>query len=69
MPLINSFNKETKNSKQIAPYVSLLQSALTHIKGVDDELGLDSLAFAGGTKMSKSQHSDAFELLSYLIIK
>ena len=69
MPLINSFNKETKNSKQMAPYVSLLQSALIHIKGVDDELGLDSLAFAGGTKMSKSQHIDAFELLSYLIIK
>ena len=69
MPLINSFNKETKNSKQMASYVSLLQSALTHIKGVDDELGLDSLAFAGGTKMSKSKHTDAFELLSYLIIK
>lgn len=68
-PLINSFNKETKNSKQMSTYVALLQASLTHIKGVDDELGIDTLALPGGTKMSKSQHTDAFELLSYLIIK
>jgi hypothetical protein len=67
--LINSFNKETKAGKQMGTYTSLLQTALNHIKGVDDELGLDTLAFAGGTKMSKAQHSDAFELVSYLIIK
>ncbi len=67
--LISSFNKETKAGKQMGTYTSLLQTALTHIKGVDDELGLDTLAFAGGTKMSKAQHSDAFELVSYLIIK
>lgn len=67
--LISTFNKETKASKQMGTYVSILQSALTHIKGVDDELGLDSLAFAGGTKMSKTQHTDAFELVSYLIVK
>jgi len=66
--LVSTFNKETKASKQMGSYVSVLQSALTHIKGVDDELGLDSLAFAGGTKMSKAQHTDAFELVSYLII-
>lgn len=68
-PLINSFNKETQNGKQLATYVSLLQKAITHIKGVDDEFGLDTLAFAGGTKMSKAQHTEAFELVSYLIIK
>lgn len=68
-PLINEFNKETKSNKQMGSYINLLQLALTHIKGVDDELGLDSLAVAGGTKMSKSHHKDAFELLSYLIIK
>jgi hypothetical protein len=67
--LISSFSKETKAGKQMGTYTSLLQTALTHIKGVDDELGLDTLAFAGGTKMSKAQHSDAFELVSYLIIK
>jgi hypothetical protein len=68
-PLISTFNKETKANKQMGSYVSVLQSAFTHIKGVDDELGLDSLAFAGGTKMSKTQHTDAFELVSYLIVK
>jgi SNF2 family DNA or RNA helicase len=67
--LISTFNKETKANKQMGSYVSVLQSAFTHIKGVDDELGLDSLAFAGGTKMSKAQHTDAFELVSYLIVK
>ncbi|MDP3927587.1 MAG: helicase-related protein [Bacteroidota bacterium] len=67
--LIVSFNKETKAGKQMGTYTSLLQTALTHIKGVEDELGIDTLAFAGGTKMSKAQHSDAFELVSYLIVK
>lgn len=67
--LISTFNMETKASKQMGTYVSILQSSLTHLKGVDDELGLDSLAFAGGTKMSKTQHTDAFELVSYLIVK
>lgn len=67
--LISSFNKETKAGKQMGIYTLLLQTALIHIKGVDDELGIDTLAFAGGTKMSKAQHSDAFELVSYLIIK
>lgn len=68
-PLISTFNKETKANKQMGTYVATLQAALTHIKGVDDELGLDTLAFAGGTKMSKTQHTDAFELVSYLIVK
>ena len=65
-PLINSFNKETK---QMVQYVTLLQSTLTHIDGVDDELGLNSLTFTVGTKMSKTQPTYSFSLLSYLIIK
>lgn len=67
--LINSFNKETKASKQMGTYIASLQAALSHIKGVDDELGLDTLAFAGGTKMSITQQTDAFELVSFLIVK
>lgn len=67
--LINSFNKETKATKNMGVYVSLFHTALTHIKGVEEDLGLDSLAISGGTKMSKAQHSEAFELVSYLIIK
>jgi hypothetical protein len=58
--LISSFNRETKAAKQMGTYTSLLQTALNHIKGVDDELGLDTLAFAGGTKMSTTQHPDTF---------
>lgn len=67
--LINSFNKETKTGKQMGTYVAILQAALAHLKGVDDELGLDTLALAGGTKMSKAKHADAFELVSFLIVK
>lgn len=69
LPLIESFDKETKNGKNMDKYANLLQSAITHVKGVDDEIGLDTLAFAGGTKMSNTKTQEAFEIISYLIVK
>jgi hypothetical protein len=68
-PLIESFMKETRNSKNMSKYSALLNTALNHIKGVDDELGLDTLAVAGGTKMSNTQRRESFEVVSFLIIK
>lgn len=68
-PLIDSFEKETKKGQNMSAYSKLLKIAVSHAKGVDDEMGLDTLAVAGGTKMSKSIHSDSFEIVSYLIIK
>lgn len=68
-PLIKSFMKETHNTKNMSKYSALLNIALNHIKGVDDELGLDTLAVAGGTKMSNTQRRESFEVVSFLIIK
>lgn len=66
--LINSFNTETKNTQKMDAYEVLLRNAVAHFKGVDEEVGLDSLAYPGGTKMSKVHQADSFELVSYLII-
>jgi SNF2 family DNA or RNA helicase len=68
-PLFESFSKETRNNKSMSKYSTLLSSALSHIKGVDEELGLDTLAVAGGTKMSNTLKKESFEVVSFLIIK
>lgn len=67
--LVGEFNKETRNGKNMDVYASLLQTAITSIKGIDDELGLDSLATPGGTKLSKTAGKSQYELISFLIIK
>lgn len=67
-PLVKSFRKETRNNKNMSKYSALLNSALSHIKGVDDELGLDTLAVAGGTKINSSHRRAFFEVVSFLII-
>lgn len=68
-PLIKSLRKETRNNKNMSKYSALLNSALSHIKGVDDELGLDTLAVAGGTKINSTHRRVSFEVVSFLIIK
>ena len=67
--LISVFDKETKKGKKMDMYAELLEKVITHIKGVDDESGLDSLATPGGTKMNKAIVSNGYELISYLVIK
>ena len=67
--LIAGFEKETKAGSKMDVYAQLLQTSITHLKGVDDELGLDTLAMPGGTKLSKSSRSNAYELISFLVIK
>jgi len=67
--LLGSFDKETKNGKNMEDYAKLLKAATTHLKGVDEELGLDTLAMPGGTRLSKSAIISNYELISFLIIK
>jgi hypothetical protein len=62
------FNKETNNSKNMNKYKESLNIALTHIKGEEDEYGIDTLASPGGTKINKEINKD-YELVSYLIVK
>ncbi len=68
-PLIELFEKETKTSRNMLKYISLLQNVIHHIRGVEDESGSDSLAYPGGTNLHKSFKHDSFEIISYLIVK
>jgi hypothetical protein len=69
--LMEQFNKETKNNKNMDAYLQLLQKALDDVAGVQEEIGLDSLATAGGTTLSSKtvNTKDDLKLVSYLIIK
>jgi hypothetical protein len=67
--LIAEFGKETKGGKVMDTYVKLLQVAVTNLNGVEDELGLDTLAMPGGTKIFKNDVGNNYELISFLIIK
>jgi hypothetical protein len=67
--LIELFDKETKSNRNMGKYASLIQSVIRHIKGVDEEHGLKTLAFPNGTNIQNSFQHDSFEIISYLIIK
>jgi SNF2 family DNA or RNA helicase len=67
--LISDFQKKTNKGKNMEFYTALLKIAMTHLNGVDEELGLDSLAMPGGTKMSKKLSNSPFEIISYLMVK
>jgi len=67
--LISSFQKETSKGKNMEVYTDLLKIAMAHINGVDDEVGLDSLALPGGLKFTKRIIANRYELISFLIVK
>lgn len=69
--LIKEFNKETKGNKKMDAYTTLLKASITEVVGVQEEVGLDSLATPGGTSMIADaiNKEDNIELVSYLIIK
>jgi superfamily II DNA or RNA helicase len=67
--LLAVFNKGTKAGKNMDGRTRVLQAAITHLKGVDDESGLDTLAMPGGTRLNKSGIGTGYELISFLVIK
>ena len=67
--LISEFNQQTKSGRFMDAYTGLLDKAIANIKGVSDELGLDSLAEPGGTKIFQKDVEAPYELISYLIVK
>lgn len=68
--LINTFKNETRNGQDLRHYQQLLKAAIANFKGVEEELGLDTLAMPGGTRIHKHQASlSGYELISWLIIK
>jgi SNF2 family DNA or RNA helicase len=69
--LIAEFDKETKANKKMEAYANLLKTAIQEVIGLQEEVGLDSLATAGGTSLLSSviNQEENLELISYLIIK
>lgn len=69
--LIEEFEKETKGNKRMEVYTKLLQTTMKEVVGVQEEVGLDSLATPGGTLMLSDSinQEENLELISYLIIK
>ena len=69
--LIAQFDKDTSNNKKMEQYVGLLNQAIEDIVGVQETIGLDSLATVGGTTLSgnKALQKENLELVAYLIIK
>jgi SNF2 family DNA or RNA helicase len=69
--LIAEFDKETKHGKKMEVYAKLLQTSIQEVVGVQEEVGLDSLATAGGTTLFSEtiNNEDSLQLVSYLIIK
>ena len=68
---VGEFNNETSNSKNVDKYKKLLVEVVKEVNGVQEEIGLDSLATPGGTILSKNVlgEDDKLELISYLIIR
>jgi hypothetical protein len=69
--LIAEFDRETKGNKRMDAYVKLLKKAMDEVKGIQEEIGLDSLATPGGTLLFADtiQQEESLELISYIIIK
>lgn len=69
--LISEFEKETKRNKKMETYSKLLRKTMDEIKGIQEEIGLDSLATPGGTMLFANtvDKEENMELISYLIIK
>ena len=69
--LIAEFDKETKGNKKMDTYIQLLRKTLDEVKGIQEEIGLDSLATPGGTTLfaDAMNQEESLELVSYLIIK
>lgn len=69
--LMEEFQKETKGFKNLEAYKQLLKTSIKNVIGVQEQVGLDSLATAGGTSMvaESINQEDSIELVSYLIIR
>jgi len=69
--LVEAFNMETNEGRNMKKYSDLLEAAIENIIGKKEEIGVASLFSKGGTTLQKSSFSgiEEFELISFLIIK
>ena len=69
--LVDQFNEETQEGKNMEDYSYLLTQAIEEIKGKTEEVGIQSLFAPGGTHFESADNLkiDDFELISFLIIR
>ncbi|SHF76453.1 Type III restriction enzyme, res subunit [Flavobacterium fontis] len=67
--LISSFNQQTKSGRYMDSYKELLDIALLHAKGATTEMGINSLAMPGVSRLTQKNVEVTYELISFLIIK
>lgn len=69
--LVAELDSETRNGKNMENYAKLLRTSMMEVLGVQEEVGIDSLATPGGTTLISEAFgkSEDLELISYLIIK
>ena len=67
--LVAEFNQQTKSGRYMDGYKELLDVALQHCKGASTEMGLNSLALPGISRLSQKNIDTPYELISFLIIK
>ena len=69
--LVAQFDKETKGAKKMSAYTKALKKTISEVVGVQEEIGLDSLASQGGTTLLSKTLSkeNTLELISYIVIK
>jgi hypothetical protein len=71
LDLVAQFEKETKGTKKMSAYTDALNNTMKEVIGVQEEIGLDSLATRGAVSLlSKTiNKEDSLELVSFLVIK
>nr|WP_181711040.1 helicase-related protein [Enterococcus hirae] len=69
--LVDQFNNETQEGKNMEEYSCLLTQAIEEIKGKTEEVGIQSLFTPGGTHFESADNLqiDDFELISFLMIR
>lgn len=69
--LVDQFNNETQEGKNMEDYSYLLTQAIEEIKGKTEEVGIQSLFTPGGTHFESDDNLkiEDFELISFLIIR
>lgn len=69
--LVDQFNEETQEGKNMEEYSYLLTQAIEEIKGKTEEVGIQSLFAPGGTHFESANNLqiEDFELISFLIIR
>ena len=71
LDLVNEFNQETNDGRNMQEYSDLLASCIDNVLGKKEEIGVNSLFHRGGTSPVKNTRTglEEFELVTFLILR